>query len=603
MRFAYIDSQGNEVPIPGVDALALRIELGAIREDTQLYDAAADRWGPAHTHEIFHTLSRAKDDDGFVAPPPPVTTARPEPAMEPEADEPDDGTSDEAASDEPLASLDDLAPDPVDTEPVASLDDLAPDPVDTEPAASLGDLAPDPAAPDPVAPEPTADDLGLDFTLAEGLDGDPAEPDEPGPDDSMDFGSGPAAAIDDDEDEAAFDFGTGTLELEPDPLDEPEGAEPPAADSVASGEGAMDFGGGMTLEEPLSGGMDFSPSAEDSLQLERPMSEFSADAPPAWMEQDGPSGPPPTEDDGSMDFTPGGVETYEDVPLGTDPPADEPARAERERPTPRNRPSPPRRPKERNLAGPVLGLLALAVLGGGGWFVWTTMLSGGGERAAQAPALPPVTIPDIPAELLPQMRDLAEQALAGTIADLSALQADFEIPAEPREEWLAGAYLANADDFPDVEAYWQGIAAFVDRVREVDTQVFHDRYVAAMEAAEVPEDTRPILLERADSGFLATREDRLEAYALMGALVDAALDLHGFLLSNQADIEYTPAAGGVSRDPVLEAVPATEELGDEMWGRVGQITSALDALGTLDRVTTERLTAVLFDRIRRAGIE
>ena len=47
----------------------------------------------------------------------------------------------------------------------------------------------------------------------------------------------------------------------------------------------------------------------------------------------------------------------------------------------------------------------------------------------------------------------------------------------------------------------------------------------------------------------------------------------------------------------------TEELGDEMWGRVGQITSALDALGTLDRVTTERLTAVLFDRIRRAGIE
>ncbi|MEQ9398047.1 MAG: hypothetical protein RJQ04_02655 [Longimicrobiales bacterium] len=583
MRFAYIDSQGNEVPIPGVDALALRIELGAIREDTQLYDAAADRWGPAHTHEIFHTLSRAKDDDAFVAPPPPVTTSRPEPAMEPEADEPDDGTSDEAASDEPLASLDDLAPDPVDTEPVASLDDLAPD---------------------PVAPEPAADDLGLDFTLAEGLDGDPdGSDDESGPDDSMDFGSGPAAAMDDDEEEAAFDFGTGTLELEPDPLDEPEGAEPPAADSVPSGGGAMDFGGGMTLEEPLAGGMDFSPPADDSIQLEQPMSEFTADAPPAWMEQDGPSGPPPAEDDGSMDFTPGGVETYEDVPLGPDVPADEPPRAERDRPTPRNRPSPPRRPKERNLAGPVLGLLALVVLGGGGWFVWTTMLSGGGDRATQAPSLPPVTIPDIPAELLPQMRDLAEQALAGTIADLSALQAEFDIPAEPREEWLAGAYLANAGDFAAVEAYWQGIAAFVDRVREVDTQVFHDQYVAAMEAAEVPEDTRPILLERADSGFLATREDRLEAYALMGALVDAALDLHGFLLSNQADIEYTPAAGGVSRDPVLEAVPATEELGDEMWGRVGQITSALDALGTLDRVTTERLTAVLFDRIRRAGIE
>ena len=59
MRFAYIDSNGNEVPIPSVDALALRIELGAIKDDTELYDAHADQWGPAHPHEIFHTLSRS----------------------------------------------------------------------------------------------------------------------------------------------------------------------------------------------------------------------------------------------------------------------------------------------------------------------------------------------------------------------------------------------------------------------------------------------------------------------------------------------------------------------------------------------------------------
>lgn len=43
MRFAYIDSQGNEVSIPSVDALALRIELGAIGPHTELYDAQADR--------------------------------------------------------------------------------------------------------------------------------------------------------------------------------------------------------------------------------------------------------------------------------------------------------------------------------------------------------------------------------------------------------------------------------------------------------------------------------------------------------------------------------------------------------------------------------
>ena len=71
MRFAYIDSNGNEVPIPSVDALALRIELGAIIDDSQLYDAAADQWAPANSHEIYHTLRRlAVDDEGFVAPSP-----------------------------------------------------------------------------------------------------------------------------------------------------------------------------------------------------------------------------------------------------------------------------------------------------------------------------------------------------------------------------------------------------------------------------------------------------------------------------------------------------------------------------------------------------
>ena len=89
----------------------------------------------------------------------------------------------------------------------------------------------------------------------------------------------------------------------------------------------------------------------------------------------------------------------------------------------------------------------------------------------------------------------------------------------------------------------------------------------------------------------------------MDDLITAALDLHRFLVDNESQIEYDPAAGGVSRDPVLEAVPNTKELGTEMWSRVDRITSALDALGTLDKVTTERLTAVLFDRIRRAGFQ
>ena len=119
----------------------------------------------------------------------------------------------------------------------------------------------------------------------------------------------------------------------------------------------------------------------------------------------------------------------------------------------------------------------------------------------------------------------------------------------------------------------------------------------------VGEDEAAVLLERADSGFLSTRQSRFESYAQMDDLVNASLGLHDFLLANESDIAYDPAAGGVSQDPVLEAVPSSPELRDQMWDMVDGITSALDALGTLDRVTTERLLAVLFDRIRRAGFQ
>jgi len=127
MRFAYIDSNGNEVPIPSVDALALRIELGAITEETQLYDAQADQWGPAHTHEIYHSLARSSGtDEGFIAPPP---VAPPPAASEPDAE----------------LDMADLAPTPA--EPKA---------VETPPAEAAGvgsdlglTLADSPAPPEP----------------------------------------------------------------------------------------------------------------------------------------------------------------------------------------------------------------------------------------------------------------------------------------------------------------------------------------------------------------------------------------------------------------------------------------------------------------------
>lgn len=554
MRFAYIDSQGNEVTIPSIDALALRIELGAIGPDTQLYDAQADRWGPAQTHEIFHTLSRSVADEGtFVAPPPPMA------ATPPDEDEP-------AAVDKPAAF---------------------------DVAGDLG-LAPErpPDAPVDAGSAGSDDDLGFDFTLAEppapeGADSDPAAETEF---EMSGFGGplAPDTQAEAKEEPAAFDFGDlGALELESDPGGEPEPAAP------------MAFDGGDDVS------MDFSPGAGSGmagLDIEPPMSDFGSSAPPAWMEQSGPS-----DDDGAVAFARDASADEEEERPSRRPPverADEEGSRERpERPQPRSRPSPPKRIRRRSPGGLFGVLVLIAVLGGGGYFGWTTFFQGrdSGSRATTAAVLPAVTIPDIPAELLPVMRDLGEGALSATITELSASPGDLGLPAEPNDDWLAGAYLANASRFGDVQEYWEGIGDFVDHVRANDTRVFHDRYVERLESAGIAGDTASMLLARADSGFLATQADRFEIYAQMDDLVTASLDLHAFLLRNEANIEYAPAGGGVSRDPVLEAVPASRELGREMWSMVDRITEALDALGTLDRVTTERLSAVLFDRVRRAG--
>jgi hypothetical protein len=447
-----------------------------------------------------------------------------------------------------------------------------------------------PAAPPAAAP--AEEDLGFDFTLTD-VPGAPP-PASAGADDlGMDFtladADGPAARADDDEDEEEGDFdfgGFGSMELAGGPVE----VEPPAPSTSEAA--------------PQAEPMDFSPGGAGpggGLDLEQPMSAFTPEAAPAWMREDS-----DVQDEAGPDLAPGGdrADTY-----GPPPPAgpswsdEQEDRRRPERPEPRSRPSPPRR-KQGNPMGMVLGVAVVAVVAGGGYFAWTRFFGGGAGGAGDVPevvALPAVIIPDIPADLLPVMRDLGEAALVDMIDDLRGMQTEFNLTAEPRSDWLAGVYLANASQFRDVQQYWTDLETYVDQVRETDTQVFHEKYVAQLELAEIVGDTAAILLERADSGFLATRDDRFEAYNLMDDLVNAALDLHGFLLLNEQSIDYAPAGGGVSRDPVLEAVPNSRELGDEMWDMVDRITGALDALGTLDRVTTGRLTAVLFDRIRRAG--
>ena len=602
MRFAYIDSNGNEVPIPSVDALALRIELGAISEDTQLYDAQADQWGPAHTHEIYHTLARASgSDDGFVAPPP----VAPPPVAPPEA-----------PVAEPPVAVEELAVEEI-GEAVQEPSETAPAPTESASDSSGGLEAADlglTLAEPPVPEEGEDVGLGLDLDLAEGDDGGLtlAEPSEtaddlpgtvPAEDAPMDFGGLDLAPAPEEAGESpdvtpvdgvigaaapesvgTFDFGgmEGGLELE-ETFDAPEESAPMDFTQGVTDEVAADFGGGMELETTMdfgSGG--FEMDSGGGLDLETPMSEFSPEDPPAWMDGDGES----AGQADVLDFSSVGGESEADVPL-------------RDRRTPVNKPSPPKR-RRRSLTGPLIGGVLVVALGVGVRAAWPVVSA----RLAAGPSDGELTvfIPPISAELMPQMRDAAEAALAATFDDVRQGSTSGGAAMAPPSEWLAGVYLARASEYEEAEAFWDGMAELLDGARAIQLTDFDAAFAAEMSAREVATADAEAMRARADSGFVAAADAREEAYAQMGTLIAAAIRLHQFLVANEANIEYAPASA-VTTDPVLEVRPASEEIGDAMGELIEAVTGALGALGYRDQVTADGLWNLLLTRVQETGIQ
>src|SRR5262245_16729569 len=196
MRFVYIDTKGKEVPIPTVDALALRIELGAITETTRLFDEAANRWAPAGEHEVFRSLVREQQErtGGFVAPPPPTAAVAAPPT-------PQVSTVPEPLEPEPAAPPvePELPPLPRGPNPFDVLEGptVAPE-ASPAPAAAKA-----PAATDPFGP------LGFDLTL-EPADPTPTLPDfdnMPGAPELMGDAPSPGTDARERQDPDTFDFG------------------------------------------------------------------------------------------------------------------------------------------------------------------------------------------------------------------------------------------------------------------------------------------------------------------------------------------------------------------------------------------------------------
>lgn len=532
MRFAYIDSQGNEVQIPSEDALRLRIELGAIVESTSFFDGEGAGWAPARDHEVYRRLRR--DLEG-VADPGPVDSP-PEPGDDWAGMELGDGGGLERVVD-----FDHLeaAPNPENTAHTAEDDgdefglgglegfgtlDLQ-DPTALEPRAS----APAPESPTPSyddatrLPEPDAD--ADDPWTVPGRDPWAPEVEEPmerpASMESVGFGDEPAPAAD-----------------APHPFD----ADEEMPDWLRND---PEFGSGKTA--PPSG--------------DRPAAAF------------------PTREEvreryeHEMQRTP--------VSSGRSGPA---------HPTPRPRGGPSR---GRALAIGAIGVIVVA----GGWYVATG--SGAGSNSGDPDV---VELPSISPSLLPVATEAATRANLATVAALREIPAREAIPDEPDPDWLAGRYMAGAGDYTPVRLYWEAMGRYVQVMRAREGEMFEAELAAALDSVPLAADDRAEVEARSVAGFAAAAAERDAVYGQLRAVADAALRLHFFLEQNQEQIDYEPVASGLSRDPVLEAVPVTAELGEEMWNRVAEITSALDALGFLDKVTTDQLLAVFFDKLEAVPV-
>jgi len=505
-------------------------------------------------------------EEGHLGSTPPLVSPPDAPSTDPQS-EPDSL---------PLDGLADAAP--PELEPVFDLtDEFAPPPQDREEARAEGSAEEDDLPPSPEPEAPADRDFELDLTLV-GMDDRSDDEGEPG------RGASPTGSLDGGE-LAGVELDSAFRGEDASPAEPQSPPDPPVVPESAAD--AMDFSG--------------VPGLESGLDLEPPLSEFTGQSPTHPMERDDAA-----ENGEAMVFDPDASgPPEEEAPRGGLRSEERLGRRRPERPTPRNRPSPPRRVKRRSPTGLIVYAVVVVAVGAGGWFGWRWYQGRGAVGPAEggSEAMSAVTLPEIPAELVPKMRELGDAALAGTVRRMGALADSLHLAAAPDSDWLAGVYMSNASRYGDVYDYWVGLRELVDTLRAEDAHLFHDAYRQRLDSASVTGNTARILLERADSGFAATRGDRRAAYSLMDDLVAAALGLHRLLTDNESEIEYDPAAGGVSRDPVLEAVPKTKELGTEMWSSVDHITAALDALGTLDKVTTERLTSALFDRIRRAGFE
>ncbi len=253
-----------------------------------------------------------------------------------------------------------------------------------------------------------------------------------------------------------------------------------------------------------------------------------------------------------------------------------PARGVTDRPPDRRPPSrkstPTAAPKPRpKRSSSRLLWIGLVVVGAGGLLATSWFL---GERGTQegAPGSEVVAAPP------PGDEELARRAQSSWLEGLEELRSSFDLGPVP-EDWLSGEYLAQASAYPQVEAFWEGYAAYVEAAAETEADRYRESFLGVLEDADVEGPMRTLKLRRGLTTFVGQAPERRASYQSTLELASAALELHRFLLQSEAAIRFEPATGErLSADPVTEAAGTDEATQARLEAALDRVLEALQGV-------------------------
>lgn len=571
MRFRYIDSKGREIALDSVEALAARIELGAVAAETELYDATTEKWGPAESHDVVQKLLAEAAARSRGGPPgPPVAMARSDaPGVWP----PPVADKDEATSVDSLTVAHDL-----DESVAAALAASAP-PVEGTKVPSPTDGPTDPPEHDlEIGSGLEVEGLETNAVNEAALDREPPmdgfratvmdpwelesaqEPTDDGPPPSEAAAGGVKLEIDDEWGRSSADRGEAHPFDGPAPLDEPPaGSGGWPAEAMLEDQRFARRSYSSPMVEVLS-----APAIQWAFLVASVlvMGLFGSVGGQALVWR--------------ILFTLGGVSAVGLVTgllLWRDP--------------------------ERRTLIPAATFGLIAVIS-----VPLFLVGSRAEAAGPAPVPPigradaSIPAPDPLARANPGELAMEGRALEGVIEGLDSLAVAYDIGSRP-PQWLQGIYLAHASQYPEVEDYWHRYADYVAEVQTRDIEWFEASYHARLREAGIRADVIDDLVERGLDRFRATQSRRDKLYRQMAALAESSLELHALLVAREDDIEYQPfRQKGVSKAPVVEALVKDPQLEDRMWAIIGRVALSLESISELGETSPARLQQAMMDSIR-----